>query len=31
MFEIYQGWKAHAKWADTLKIKEEILKRMSKT
>jgi len=31
MFEIYRGWKAYAKWADTLKIREEILKRMSKT
>jgi len=30
LFKIYLGWKAYAKWADTLKIREEILKRMNK-
>ena len=25
LFEIYQGWRAYAKWADTLKVREYIL------
>jgi len=29
MFEIYQGWKAYAKWANALKVREEIIKKIS--
>jgi len=28
-FEIYQGWKAYAKWANALKVREEIIKKIS--
>ena len=30
MFEIYQGWKAYAKWANASKVREKILKEINK-
>ena len=29
-FEMYQGWKAYAKWANASKVRKEILKEINK-
>ena len=30
LFEIYQGWKAYSKWANSSNIRTKILKRINK-
>ena len=30
LMEIFQGWNAHAKWANTYKIRKSILKKINK-